>query len=494
MAEVKKMFIDGEWVLSSSGDSYTLINPATGEPLAEVTKATREDTQRAIAVAKRAFYEDGWCDVEPLKRAELMNAFADEMEAQVEDLARIETMNNGKSLTESTYDVYDSANCLRYFAGLCTKPTGQTYQVPDTNVFGMTVREPFGVVGMITAWNFPISLAMWKLAPALAAGNTVVLKPASYTPLSTIKLFEMMEKVGFPKGVVNLVIGSGSVVGDELAKSDDVDKVAFTGSIEAGQSVMRQAATNMKGICLELGGKSPVVVFDDADYKTAVDGAVFAMFYNQGEVCSAGSRILIQDTIYDKFVKDLVKLTKKIKLGNGLDEGVNMGPLITEDHMHKVLGYIETGIKEGATLLCGGHRATEGALAKGWFVEPTIFGDCTPDMRIVQEEIFGPVLCLQKFHTEAEAVELANHTTYGLAAGVYTENLGKAMRVIRKIRAGITWINEYGPVYNEAPWGGYKQSGIGRELGTYGLDEFSEVKQINVAKTSAPTEWFGTVD
>ena len=423
-----------------------------------------------------------------------MNAFADEMEAQVEDLARIETMNNGKSLTESTYDVYDSANCLRYFAGLCTKPTGQTYQVPDTNVFGMTVREPFGVVGMITAWNFPISLAMWKLAPALAAGNTVVLKPASYTPLSTIKLFEMMEKVGFPKGVVNLVIGSGSVVGDELAKSDDVDKVAFTGSIEAGQSVMRQAATNMKGICLELGGKSPVVVFDDADYKTAVDGAVFAMFYNQGEVCSAGSRILIQDTIYDKFVKDLVKLTKKIKLGNGLDEGVNMGPLITEDHMHKVLGYIETGIKEGATLLCGGHRATEGALAKGWFVEPTIFGDCTPDMRIVQEEIFGPVLCLQKFHTEAEAVELANHTTYGLAAGVYTENLGKAMRVIRKIRAGITWINEYGPVYNEAPWGGYKQSGIGRELGTYGLDEFSEVKQINVAKTSAPTEWFGTVD
>ncbi|WP_196605663.1 aldehyde dehydrogenase family protein [Pectinatus haikarae] len=490
MPEIKKMYIDGEWVPSSSGDTTAIINPATGEQIAVVAKGTRADARSAVKAAKRAFYEDGWWDSTAGERAELLNKFADEMEANVDELARVETMNNGKTLTESSYDVYDSAACLRYYAGLCTKPSGQTYAVPNPNVQSMTVREPIGVVGMIVAWNFPISLAMWKLAPALAAGNTVVLKPASYTPLSAVMLFEMMERAGFPKGVVNLVLGSGADVGDELAANTDVEKIAFTGSIEAGSSVMRAAANNVKGICLELGGKSPVVVFDDADIATAVDYAAFGIFYNQGEVCSAGSRILVQDTIYDSFTATLVEYTGQIKLGNGLAENTTMGPLISKSHMEKVIGYIETGKKEGATLLCGGRRAMEGELSRGWFVEPTIFGDCTPDMTIVKEEIFGPVLCLQKFHTINDAIELANDTAYGLAAGVFTKDGAKALKVIKKIRAGITWINEFSPVYNEAPWGGYKQSGIGRELGTYGLDEFTEVKQININLEPAPTGWF----
>ena len=491
--ETKKMLIDGTWQLAASGKTSEVINPATGEVIAVVPKGGREDAQKAIKAARKAFDSGIWSERPATERAELLNKFADKMVERVDDIARTETMNNGKSFTESSYDVYDSAACLRYYAGMCTKPAGQTYNVPNPDVHAMTIREPIGVVGMIVAWNFPISLAMWKMAPALAAGNTIILKPASCTPLSAIKLFEIMQEVGFPAGVVNLVLGSGGEVGDELAKNTEVDKIAFTGSIEAGRSVMRAAANNVKGICLELGGKSPIVVFDDADFETAVDYAAFGMFYNQGEVCSASSRILIQDTIYDKFVKALVKVTGQIKLGNGLDEGVTMGPIVTKEQMDKILAYIEKGKEEGATLLCGGGRATEGELAKGFFVQPTIFGDCTPDMTIVQEEIFGPVLCLQKFHTEEEAIELANHTTYGLAAGVFTQDGPKALRVIKKLRAGITWVNEFGPVYNEAPWGGYKQSGIGRELGTYGFDEFTEIKQVNINLKPAPTGWFGPV-
>ena len=486
----KRMFIDGEWVLSESGKTFDVINPATGEKIAEVTKGNRGDVQKAIAAAKRAFYEDGWWDTSATQRAELLNKFADEMEARVSEISRIETMNNGKSLQESEFDVYDSASCLRYYAGLCKKPSGQTFAVNDQAVHAMTVREPIGVVGMIVAWNFPISLAIWKLAPALAAGNAIIMKPATYTPLSAIMMFEMMEKVGFPKGVVNLVLGSGSDVGHEIAVNSDVEKVAFTGSIEAGREVMKAASENIKGICLELGGKSPVVVFADADFDTAVDYGAFGIFYNQGEVCSAGSRVLIEESIYDRYVEALLKIVAKIKLGNGLEPGITMGPLVAKEHMEKVIGYIETGIKEGATLLCGGRRAVEGDLAKGFFVEPTVFGDCTPDMTIVREEIFGPVLVLQKFKTEQEAIKLANDTTYGLAAGVFTSDGSKALRVIKKLRAGITWINEFSPVYNEAPWGGYKQSGIGRELGTYGFDEFTEVKQINIRTNPAPTGWF----
>ena len=485
-----KMLIDGEWVEASSGKTRDIINPYDNSVICRVADGTKEDAQKAIQAAKRAFYEDGWGDTPAYERAELLNKFADEMEANVDEIARLETLNTGKALIESEYDVYDSAAILRYYAGIVTKPTGQTYDLNDSNVHAYTVREPIGVCGLIVAWNFPISLAIWKIAPALAAGNTIVMKPASITPLSAIKMFELLQKVGYPSGVVNLVMGSGTSVGNELAESKDVDKVAFTGGIEAGREVMKSAANNIKGISLELGGKSPNIIFADSDFDTAVDYGLFGMFYNQGEVCSAGSRILVEDTIYDKYLEALTEGAKKIKIGNGLDEGVKMGPVISEEHMNKILEYIRIGKEEGAVAACGGYRITDPGYEKGFFVAPTIFTETTPDMRIVKEEIFGPVVVLQKFHGEEEAIALANDTTYGLAAGVFTNNNGKALRVIKKLKAGITWVNTYGPVYPEAPWGGYKQSGIGRELGTYGLDDYTEVKQININLNVCPSGWF----
>ncbi|MCD8078177.1 MAG: aldehyde dehydrogenase family protein [Lachnospiraceae bacterium] len=488
--DLGKMFIDGEWVESSSGETRKILNPYDASVICEVAEGTSQDAEKAIAAARRAFYEDGWGDTPAYERAELLKKFADEMEANVAELARLETLNTGKALIESEYDVYDSANILRYYAGLVTKPTGQTYDLNDPNVHAMTVREPIGVCALIVAWNFPISLAIWKVAPALAAGNTIILKPSKTTPLSAIKMVEMREKVGFPKGVGNLVLGAGAGIGNVLAESMDVDKVAFTGSIKAGREVMRAAASNVKGICLELGGKSPNIIFADADFDTAVDYGLYGMFYNQGEVCSAGSRILVEDTIYDKYLEKLIEGAKKIRIGNGLDEGVRMGPVISEHQMKKVLEYIEIGKKEGATVALGGYRMTGQEYEKGYFIAPTIFTDTTPDMRIVQEEIFGPVVVIQKFHGEEEAIRLANDTTYGLAAGVFSNDLSKALRVVKKLRAGITWINTYGPVYPEAPWGGYKQSGIGRELGIYGLDDYTEVKQININTNVCPSEWF----
>ena len=491
MAEKLKMLIDGEWVFSSDIEFKTIINPYDQSEIAYAPRATLEDTRKAISAAKRAFYEDGWIDTPKTELAEKLNKFADLMEENVERLATAETLNTGKAYIESEYDVYDSVNVIRYYVGLISKPVGQTYDIKtDPNIVAMTVREPIGVCGMISAWNFPISLAIWKIAPALAAGNTIVFKPAEITPMSAVILFELLEKAGYPKGVVNLVLGRGSVVGDEIAKSNEVDKVAFTGSIDAGGSIMRAASGNMKQISVELGGKSPSIMFADADFETAVDYALFGMFYNQGEVCSASSRILVEDTFYDKFMESFIEKTSKIKIGNGMEDGVRMGPVISEEQMNTVLDYIKCGIEEGATLAYGGKRMTEGEYAKGFFVEPTIFTDVTPDMKIVREEIFGPVVVIQKFHGEEEAIRLANDTDYGLAAGVFSSDLSKALRVVKKLRAGITWVNTYGPVYPEAPWGGYKQSGIGRELGTYGLDDYTEVKQININTAPEPSKWF----
>jgi betaine-aldehyde dehydrogenase len=335
-----------------------------------------------------------------------------------------------------------------------------------------------------------MSLAAWKLAPALAAGNTLVFKPAALTPLSNLIMFELFEKTGFPPGVVNIVTGPGDAVGQTIAESPEVDKVAFTGGVDAGRRVMIAAAGNIKGITLELGGKSPNIIFADADFDAAVDYGLYGAFYNQGEVCTASSRLIVEDAIYDRYLAALVEKTRNIKIGNGLDEGVRMGPLISESHLQQVLKYIEIGKAEGALAACGGRRITRPPYDKGFFVEPTIFTNTTPDMRIVQEEIFGPVLVLQKFSTEAEAVFLANHTKYGLAAGVFSRDIARALRVIKQVKAGITWINTYGPVYNEAPWGGYKQSGLGRELGTAGLDDYTELKQININTQVAPTGWF----
>ncbi|WP_373228823.1 aldehyde dehydrogenase family protein [Cohnella sp.] len=483
------MYINGYWVLSSDGQTRTVLNPATSEVIAIVTEGSAVEAKQAIRAARHAFDRGGWPETPARERANLLGKLADRLEERAEEFARLETLNNGKPLREAQYDIQDAVNQLRYYAGLATKPHGQTYEVPDS-IQAMVVREPVGVVGQIIPWNYPLVMATQKIAPAMAAGCTVIIKPAEQTPLTLIRLFEIIDEIGFPPGVLNLVLGAGDPVGSELAANPLVDKVAFTGGTETGIKIMKSAAETIKKVGLELGGKSPNIVFADADFETAVDYALFGIFANQGQVCSAGSRLLLEASLYDRFVPELVRRAGQIRIGPGLDADTEMGPLISERQMNRVLDYIEIGRKEGAALLCGGERLTAGGLGRGYFVAPTIFTDTRPDMRIVQEEIFGPVLVIQTFRTEEEALELANGTKYGLAGAVFTQNVAKAHRVIRKLRAGITWINTYHPTFNEAPWGGYKQSGNGRELGTFGLEEYLEVKQINISLDVKPSGWF----
>lgn len=489
MSDLKKMFINGEWVEALSGATRETINPANGEVLAAVAEGAAADVDKAVEAAKDAFYNGPWGSTPAQERAALLFKLADLVDANAEELAELEMRDNGKPLRETEYDVADTAACFRYYAGLCTKPMGQTYEVADP-MQAMTVREPIGVVGLIVPWNYPLLMATWKIAPALAAGNCIIFKPAELTPLSAVRLFELIEEAGFPKGSANLVMGAGAAVGARMAEHPEIEKIAFTGGTETGRKIMTAATGNLKKISLELGGKSPCVVFEDADMDAAVDWALFAIFANQGQVCSAGSRLLLQESIHDAFVEKLVARAKQIKVAPGDAEGVEMAAMISEAHMEKVLKYIEIGKEEGATLLCGGARLTDGELGKGFFVAPTIFTDTTPDMRIVQEEIFGPVLAVQKFADDEDAVRLANDSIYGLAGGVFSENGTRALNFIKKLRAGITWINCYHPTYSEAPWGGYKQSGIGRDLGTYGFDEYTEVKQININLEPGPIGWF----
>ncbi|MGC5324687.1 aldehyde dehydrogenase family protein [Brevibacillus sp. SYSU BS000544] len=484
-----QMYVNGEWIDSRSGKTRDVINPATGEVIAQAAEGDAEDAAYAIQVAREAFDSGVWSDLPAAGRASYLFAIANKLEERAEEIAALETEDNGKPLRETGFDVADAVACFRYYAGLVTKPDGQTYHVGDP-MQAMVVREPVGVCGLITPWNYPLLMGVWKIAPALAAGNTIVYKPSEITPVTSLKLFEIIDEVGIPKGVANMVMGAGATVGHEIAQSHQVDKISFTGGTATGRSIMTAATGNIKKISLELGGKSPNIVFADADFETAVDYALFAIFANQGQVCSAGSRLLLEESIYDRFLDRLVERASKIRVGPGNDPATEMGPLVSEAHMEKVLKYIEYGKQEGARLLCGGNRITQGALGKGFFVEPTIFADATPEMRIVQEEIFGPVLAVQKFSSEAEAIELANNTVYGLAGGVFTQDGAKALRVIKKLRAGITWINCYHPTYNEAPWGGYKQSGIGRGLGTFGYEEYTEVKQININLQVQPTGWF----
>jgi len=484
-----KMYIDGEWVNAQSGKTRDIVNPANGEVIAKAAEGDVADARHAIEVARRTFDSGEWSELPAAQRASYLFAVADKLEERAEEIAQLETLDNGKPLRETQFDLADAAACFRYYAGLVTKPDGQTYHVGDP-MQAMVVREPVGVCGLIVPWNYPLLMAVWKIAPALAAGNTIVFKPSEVTPVTAIKLFEILEEVGIPKGVANMVMGAGATVGNELAESHLVDKISFTGGTATGRSIMKAATGNIKKISLELGGKSPNIVFADADFETAVDYALFAIFANQGQVCSAGSRLLLEESIYERFLERLVERAKQIRVGPGNEPTTEMGPLVSQAHLEKVLSYIEIGKQEGARLLCGGNRITANGLDKGYFVEPTIFADTTPQMRIVQEEIFGPVLAVQKFKDEADAIRLANDSVYGLAGGVFTQDGAKALRVIKKLRAGITWINCYHPTYNEAPWGGYKQSGIGRGLGTFGFDEFTEVKQININLQVQPVGWF----
>ena len=480
--EVQENYIDGVWKLSSTGREREIICPSDGKVIAKTTESNADDANEAIAAAKKSFYVDRtWRDMASTERAAILYKIADLIEENLEDLAKTDVLDGGKPLREAEGDASDAVECFRYYAGLIDKPSGGIYDV--NHGFGemqnLTIKEPVGVVAQITPWNYPLLMSVWKLAPALAAGNSIVFKPSENAPLSTIKLFKIFEEAGVPKGTVNLVLGDGPQVGAVFAESKDVDMIAFTGSTATGQSIMRSAAGNIKKVGLELGGKSPLVVFDDCDIEAAVEWVMIGIFFNVGQVCAATSRLIIQSDIEEKFVARLAERAKNITIGPGM-ENPDMGAIITEKQMDKVLAYIQSGIDEGAHLVCGGHRYTEGSCKDGFFVEPTIFDQCTPDMKIVKEEIFGPVLSVLTFDTEEEAIALANDTEYGLAGGVITNDGARALRVIKELRCGITWINASQPTYCQAPWGGYKKSGLGRELGVYGMEEYQETKQINI--------------
>ncbi|MED3887084.1 MULTISPECIES: aldehyde dehydrogenase family protein [Priestia] len=481
------MYINGEW--RKAEKQRSTVNPATGEVIGYAAEGSTEDMKAAIEAAREAFDNGIWSETSASDRAAILFKIADKLEEAKEELAALETMDNGKPYREAEADVEDAAACFRYYAGLITKPDGQTYSVPAP-MQAMVIKEPIGVCGLIVPWNYPLLMSVWKIAPALAAGNTIVFKPSEVTPVTPTKLFEILESVGLPKGVANLVMGAGDTVGNTLIQDKRVDKISFTGGTVTGKHIMRQAAENVTKVSLELGGKSPNIIFADADFETAVDYALFGIFAGSGQICAAGSRILVEESIAERFIERFAERAQKIKVGNGMDQEIEMGPLVSEEHMKKVLKYIEIGKQEGARLVCGGNRITSSGLEKGFFVEPTVFSSVTSNMKIVQDEIFGPVVVIQTFKDEKEAIKLANDTEYGLAGSVFTTDGAKALRVIKKLRVGITWVNTYHFTFNEAPWGGYKQSGIGRGLGTFGLEEFQEVKQININLQVEPIGWF----
>ncbi len=486
-----KMYIDGVWVEAESGATRTIIYPYDQREIATVTEGDREDARKAIAAARRAFDSGPWREVTAAERGKMVEELARLVERDKEELARLESLDTAKTFEESKVDMDDIAGIFRYFAGLADKDNGEMIASPIPSTVSRVVREPVGVCGQISPWNYPLLQASWKMAPALAAGNTIVMKPSEGTPLTTIKITELAEEVGFPPGVVNLVLGPGPTVGNELAVNHDVDLISFTGGIATGQHIMQAAAGNMKRVAFELGGKNPNIVFADADFELAVDYALNAVFFHAGQVCSAGARLLVEDSIHDKLVEEVKKRAAKIKLGEAFDPSTECGPLISEEHRAKVEHYVELAKKEGATLVLGGKRPDAPELQNGFFYEPTIFTDCTNDMRIVQEEHFGPVLTIERFKSEEQAVEWANSTIYGLSGAVWSKDQNKAERVAAALRMGTVWINDFNIYFAQAPWGGYKQSGIGRELGKLGLEEYTEVKHIYQNIATEPLNWFG---
>jgi len=490
--DVRRNYIDGKWTPALSGKTREIRNPADCTVIAVMAEGGAKDVEAAAAAARKAFYTTGeWRRASAPARSEALFRIASEMQICRDELAMADTLDNGKPLREAEGDIDDAISCFKYFAGIIRAPYGGVYDVSDSfgPMHSYTIHEPVGVCGQITPWNYPLLMAAWKLAPALAAGNCVVFKPSTNCPLSTHMLFEIFDRCGLPAGTANLVMGPGGEVGDAIASSPDVDMVTFTGSTEVGRSIACAAAGNLKKVGLELGGKSPNVIFADADFEGAVEWAMIGIFFNQGQVCSAGSRIIIEESIKDRFVARLAQRANAMTIGPGV-ENPDMGPLVSEAQMNKVLQYIQIGKSEGAVCVCGGARYTEGVCAKGYFVRPTIFDNCTSEMRIVKEEIFGPVVTVSAFKTEEEAIALANGTEYGLAGGVFTSDGARALRVMKEIRAGITWINCYNPTFNEAPWGGYKKSGFGRELGVHGLEEYQEIKQVNIALSPGPIGWY----
>src|ERR1700730_6275783 len=481
-----QMFINGEWVGSKSSKTFPAYDPSTEEVIAQVPDASAEDVNCAVAAAKAGFEEGPWAATTAQERGRVLFRLADKVRQNLPALAELECRNTGKPIVDAEYDLNDVATCFEYYGGLATKVVGYVNPVPD-NAMSLTLKEPVGVAGQIIPWNYPLLMAAWKLAPALAAGCTCILKPAEQTPLTALEFAGYLSDAGVPPGVVNIITGFGETAGAPLVKHPDVSKVAFTGSASVGKAIVKMAADTVKRVTLELGGKSPNIFFADADFEAAIDGALFGVFINQGEVCSAGSRILVEKKIYAKFVDAMSAKAKTIRLGPRLDVEPKMGPLVSKDQFDRVRAYQELGKKEGK-VAAGGGRST--SFARGYYVEPTIFYDVDNSARIAQEEIFGPVAAVIPFADEAEALRIANGTPYGLAAAVWSRDIFKAFRMVKALRAGIVWVNHMQPTYVEAPWGGYKQSGFGRELGPWGIEEYLETKQVHINLNEAPIGWY----
>jgi aldehyde dehydrogenase (NAD+) len=470
------LLVNGEWVEPTSGRYYDAVNPTNGDTIARVADGGGEDVDRAVNAARLAFDEGPWSQMHPAERGRLILKLAQLVQENAQQLSEIDAINAGKPVTNSLrVDLPAAVDCFEYYAGWADKIHGETVPVRGP-MFTYILRQPVGVVGQIIPWNFPVMMAAWKLAPALATGCTVVLKPAEQSPLSALRLGELCLEAGFPPGVVNIVTGFGET-GAALVEHPGVDKIAFTGSPEVGRVIVRSSAGSLKKVSLELGGKSPNVVLADADLEAAVRGASAGVFFNQGEVCSAGSRILVENSIYDTFMDHLDKRTRTIKVGDPLDPETYMGPVVSDEQFDRVMSYIDIGKQEGATLVTGGEQIGD----RGYFVQPTIFGGVDNRMRIAQEEIFGPVAAVIPVKDADDAVSVANESCYGLAAAVWTRDVGKAHNVAHRLRAGTVWVNTYGSTDTRSPWGGFKDSGFGRELGRQAIDLYTEYKSVWVA-------------
>jgi phenylacetaldehyde dehydrogenase len=479
IAAPRQLFINGQWVDAASGKTFETPNPATGETLARIAEGDVEDVNRAVTAARRAFDSGPWSRMSPSERGRIIWRIGDLILEHVEELAQLESLDNGKPVAvAAAADVPLAADLFHYMAGWATKIEGNTINIsvpymPGANFHSYTLREPIGVVGQIIPWNFPLLMAAWKLGPALATGCTVVLKPAEQTPLTALRLAELIAEAGVPEGVVNVVPGFGETAGAALAAHNDVDKVAFTGSTEVGKLIVQAAAGNLKKLTLELGGKSPNIVFDDAE-DGAVEGAANAIFFNHGQCCVAGSRLFVQQSRFDEVVDGVAEIAKSIKLGPGMEAGTQMGPLVSDEQFRRVSGFLASGAADGATALAGGGRYGD----RGYFIEPTVLTNTRPDMRVVREEIFGPVVVAAPFQDLDEIAAVANDSEYGLGAGIWTRDISKAHALAKKLRAGTVWINCYNVFDASLPFGGYKQSGWGREMGHEVLNNYTEVKAV----------------
>ncbi len=488
MEQSYQLFVDGEWMDSISKETFKSYNPATGEVNAVVAKGGKEDIDLAVKAARKAFQSGPWAEMAPSDRGRLLNKVAQELWKKADYLAEVETKDNGLPINENKMIAMPSMiDVLEFYAGLANKVQGETLASPPGR-FNYTLKEPLGVVGAIIPWNFPLMLAMWKIAPALAAGNTIVLKPAEQTPISLLEMVKIFKEAGIPDGVINVVPGYGSDAGNALSSHPDVDKVAFTGSTSTGKIIMQAASKNLKPVSLELGGKNPNIVFDDANIENAVNGSMFGIYFGQGQVCASGSRLYVQESIYEQFMEAFIDKTQKIKVGNPLDPTTHMGPQVSKQQLERIEHFVKTGVDQGAKLVIGGERAK---VDNGNFFTPTVFENVSSDMTIAKEEIFGPVLSVIKFKDEEDALQKANDTLYGLTSGIWTENLKRAHRMVKGLQSGTVYVNTFSMLDSVAPFGGTKQSGFGRELGIQALDMYTQTKNVWMDLNDEHLNWYG---